>query len=608
MATTLTLDNIEKINGTAVSVRKGSNAWHVMTAAPVMIGSYTVRSLCARNVGNDGEVEMTTDPQGDKFCKACIRIHRALLDAASEEREAARENSGQLLAFRIEGEPVTGPSESERAELVTAERERRAKLHAARKYATTRKDVTPGFDRRAAEPVDGRCGVHYRRDGLGWIAYANSLPGAVSGKGKTIDLATDAMLAALRAEESGTDTREDSGKIWGLSWGELRAANAAHYATHPASPEVAALPDPHVKGAGWSGTDASDTGTVVACDFKGDVEIIDPEKIKGKCPECRAYIPLQDVESDPDANRIGKHNRYGVATPAGAGMSSRSIENVEHGTIAGDPAAADKRRIAESRCVKSNKLSRRKTGGTFPCPDKGCGRPVELIKKVTTVKGETVVKWIIPNHVRPGDSFRSAGGSAGYVKGERKVTPRGNGADTGATVERGKVSARLALSRGHGTVDGAANVGSQNMAPVRPGGWVGKAGTMSLPATVRPGIDPEVDTAKLECPVCKELPQIAHKGKSKSWKRNHSRRLRAYWEERDAERRARRDAAVAAGDVIPAGERKAARKAASVGSFAEGTVASTGTVTHGTRPAFTPKGERKAAPTIKHKRRSGRAE
>src|SRR5690606_41139995 len=108
---------------------------------------------------------------------------------------------------------------------------------------------------------------------------------------------------------------------------------------------------------------------------------------------------------------------------------------------------------------------------TVECP--ACARPVEL-KAVQRKKGTV---YVIPEHIRAGESVKHIGG--GDV---RDVTPRGEGADVGATVTRGKVSARLALSRGHGSVDGAANTGSQNMAPVQPRGWLGKAGTGQLPA------------------------------------------------------------------------------------------------------------------------------
>lgn len=518
MATSLTLENIERENGTAVSVRKGSNAWHVMTAAPVMIGSFTARSLCARNVGNSDDVEMTTNPTGEKFCKSCIRIHRELLDAAAEVREnSAPESAGQLVAFRIEGEPVTGPSKDERAEPVKREWERRAD---ARK------------------------------------------------RGDVKELSRGSKL------KNGTDTREDSEKIWGFTLDEIRARNAAHYAVYPVPPEVAALPDPHVKRFTWDGVDSAGDAPVVPCDYKGDVEIINPEKLRGKCPECRAYIPLRDVESDPDANRIGKHNRYGLAAPAGAGMSARSIETVEHGSIPGDPATADKRRAAESRCKRSGKILAGAEGGTVPCPE--CARPVELIKKISQTKKGTKIKWQVPNHVDPRDTFRGHGSDVGYVKGERKVTPRGTGADAG----KGQ--------RDHGSVDGAANTGRQNMPPVRPGGWVGKAGTTSLPATVRPGVDPEVSGKP--CPICEELPEIAHVGMTKSQRRNHSRRLAAWHRVEDAKREAKRAADIEAGRILSAAKRRELRKAASIGSFAEGTQAATGEIAHGgTRPAVAPK-------------------
>jgi hypothetical protein len=143
------------------------------------------------------------------------------------------------------------------------------------------------------------------------------------------------------------------------------------------------------------------------------------------------------------------------------------------------------------------------------------------------------------------------------------------------------------------------------MAPVQPKGWVGVAGTGSLPAMVRPGIDPEV-TGR-ECVVCGELPEIAHAGKSKGWRRRHSSKVGAVLRDRKAQREAKRAAQIESGEIVPAPVKREARKAASVGSFSEGNV--NGTVTHAPRPEFAPKGTRKPAPNgQKHTRRSGRAE
>lgn len=143
-------------------------------------------------------------------------------------------------------------------------------------------------------------------------------------------------------------------------------------------------------------------------------------------------------------------------------------------------------------------------------------------------------------------------------------------------------------------MDGSATTGRQNLAPVQPKGWLGIAGTGSLPATVRPGIDKEVSGKW--CPVCEEVVDTAHRNRTVSWKRRHAAKLRAYCDKRDAVREAERAAKIASGELIPAAERKAMRKAASIGSFSEGTVS--GTVTHAPRPEFEPKGERKTAPRV----------
>ena len=421
--------------------------------------------------------------------------------------------------------------------------------------------------------------------------------------------------------------------------------------------EIATLPDPYVKrpAPDMAGAVSGPVPAVLPCDYAGPVSKLNMERTHGKCPGCSAYIPLlperESKESGPKVSKIacagvgsapapgtrvrrddhsvsvpddfqgktsapcgtcarviavsrdgvmrrhngvevpesagecpdkiGTHNVGGAATPAHKGLTSHMIETVEHGSTPGDTATADKRRATESRCARSRKvMSGRKTPGTVECPT--CARPVEL-KAVQRKKGTV---YVIPEHIRAGESVKHIGG--GDV---RDVTPRGEGADVGATVTRGKVSARLALSRGHGSVDGAANTGSQNMAPVQPRGWLGKAGTGQLPATVRPGIDPEV-TGR-ECVACGELPEIAHKGKSRGWRRRHSTIVGTILRERKAKRDAERAAAIARGEIASAQEKREGRKAASVGSFAEGTCA--GVVSHEPRPEFAPKGERRPA-------------
>jgi ssDNA-binding Zn-finger/Zn-ribbon topoisomerase 1 len=447
--------------------------------------------------------------------------------------------------------------------------------------------------------ITGVCGRNVGTSGDTDVTIAVHIDGKTCGRCDKIisELLTETETAQ---QENGTDTRDDSAPgsaptlpgmdettgVAGLTHAEMRAQVEAYYAAgHPVPAEVAALPDPAVRKGQWSGTDAGDAGAVTPCDYKGDVEIINPERTHGKCPECRAYIALQDVKSDPDAQRIGKHNRYGLATPARKGLSSKSVDTVEHGTIPGDPAAADKRRAAESRCVKSNKIAKDvESGGTIPCPE--CDKPVELIKKIRQTKKGEVVKWIVSVHSRPMaedntvDSFRASAGEGGYVHSERKVTPCGKGADAG----KGQ--------RDHGSVDGAATTGSQNMAPVRPGGWVGKAGTMSLPATVRPGIDPGVSGDI--CPLCQAPKDIAHKGMSRAMRRRHSAKVGAYLKGREEAREAATAKEIAEGSRLTGAERRKSRKVASVGSFAEGNVG--GTVSHEPRPEFTPKGERKPAP------------
>lgn len=463
----------------------------------------------------------------------------------------------------------------------------------------------------------------------------------------------------------------------GKTLAQMNAETAAFYANGGSpSVEILTLPNPAVNLA--NGTVSGGALPVLPCEFTGGVEIINPEKTHGKCPGCTTYIPLlpesgvreaapkvskivcsgfgsrpapgtqvlrddhtvkvaddhngktsapcpdcarmiavsregnmrkhngmttPDVrEESPD--RIGTHNVGGVPTPqlpAGKRLTSRSVDIVEHGSVPGDTSTADKRRTDESRCKRGNKVLKDAAGGTVECPE--CTRPVELLK-VTRPNGD--VSWKVPHHVLPGESVKHVG------RGEvRDVTPRGEGRDVGKGA-----GARVALSRGHGSVDGAATTGSQNMAPVQPRGWLGTAGTGQLPATVRPGIDPEVTGDICPLPECGgQRKDVAHKNadgspKSKGWRRRHSSKLGAYLAARTELREAERAAKIESGEILPTPVKREARRAASVGSFSEGNV--NGTVTHAPRPEFAPKGARKPAPNRKgggkHTVRSGKAE
>lgn len=429
--------------------------------------------------------------------------------------------------------------------------------------------------------------------------YAAWEDGGESARALMADM-TDGTDTPEAAPEVGEDSApEVSVSGWNVpaDHAAMVAATATYYANGGAvSPEILALPAPGSVSL-TGGTVAGSAAEILVCAFKGETDIVNPERTHGKCPECTTYIPLlpggagretaprvskvacagvgqapkpgtrvmrddhsvsapddyaakhsgqcpkcdrviavsreggmrrhngMDVREDsaPSADKIGKHNVGGVNAPASKGLTSKSMETVDHGSVPGDPATADKRRAAE---------------------------------------------------------IKEQGSDARKFKG---------GADTGATVAKG---ARLAMARGQGITDGSATTGRQNMAPVQPGGWLGRAGTMSLPAQVRPGVDPEVSGHK--CPICDELPEIAHAGMSKAWRRRHNVRAGAIHRERKAQREAVYAAKIASGEIIPRPERRAARKAASTGSFSEGTVA--GSVTHGKRPEHTPKPGRKPAP------------
>lgn len=567
---------------------------------------------------------------GDKRCQKCVEWLAtpegvAAIEAARGERHAWEFGSDDIAGFRADMLPLESGSD-------------------------VREDSAPVVRELTAADVKG--------------AIVKSKRGAAVTRER-------ARLAAKAKAQENSAPIADVIASTGLTVEEMRERTATFYANGGSpSPEILALPSPAVNLA--NGTASGSAAEILVCEFRGGVEIVNPEQTHGKCPECTTYIPLlpgsqareaapkvsktvckgfgsapapgtqvlrddhtvkvaddhngktsapcpectrmiavsrdgnmrkhngmitPDVrEESPD--RIGTHNVGGVPTPqlpASKRLTSRSVDIVEHGSIPGDTSTADKRRTDESRCKRGNKVLKDAAGGTVDCPE--CARPVELLK-MRRASGE--ISWKIPHHVLPGVSVKHVG------RGEvRDVTPRGEGADVARTVVKG---ARLALSRGHGSIDGAANTGSQTMAPVQPGGWLGRAGTMSLPAQVRPGIDPEVQGEP--CPICEELPEIAHKGKSSSWRRRHSSKVGAVLRERQAVREAVRDAQIASGERLAPKVRRAARKAASVGSFSEGTVG--GSVTHAPRPEFAPKGERKPAPNRKgggkHTVRDGKAE
>lgn len=640
MATELTIEHVAHERGMVVLARMGTNAVHVMLAAPNVLGSWDVRTLCGRTLGSSRDAEIEMDPNiGGKRCKRCDVRYMAMLDVQEKAGEnsapEARESAPKLLDV--------------------------AAIQAAtvQHYATGGEipdGVThlPGTDADDAPAVreltDDDVRNALRTSKRGAVAAARAA--AAESRAVAVERERERLAArkAQRAAAREAAVATDVVSVNGLTHTEMREQLDAWYAAgNPVSPEVAALPDPHVQRE-WSGTVAGADAAVLVCEFTGGVEMINPERTHGKCPECTTYIPLAP-ESDarevapkvskitcgsvgeppkpgtrvmrddhsvsvPDdfdgkhsgkcpgcsrmvavsreggmrrhngietpapvgdsPDRIGKHNVGGVATPAGKGLTSKSIETVEHGNVPGDTATADKRRGDESRCKRSNRILKDASGGKVPCP--ACERPVELLK-ITRPNGD--ISWKVPNHVRPGESVRHVGG--GEV---RDVTPRGDGADVGATVSKG---ARLALSRGQGSTDGSAYTGQSTLAPVQPEkGWLAVAGTGALSMSVRAGIDPEVSGEY--CPVCRDTVENAHKGKGRTWRRKHSRRVRLYIAEQKAERDARTAREIRKGERLPQGARKAARKSASTGSFTDGTIASTGTVTHGAeRPAVAPK-------------------
>lgn len=287
------------------------------------------------------------------------------------------------------------------------------------------------------------------------------------------------------------------------------AVRAWYAAGNGPSPEIAALPDPHVSGGAWGGHEGAAEGGITPCGewveqtskrgkvtrkFVKPLEPVagsDADGVQGKCPDCRAVVALTD------SGTLSKHNRYGEAVPAPKGLTSKSVDNVDHGSVPGSPATADKR-VAEQ--------------------------------------------------------IKADGASSGTFSGKYR-----------------------AAQRDHGHVDGSANTGRANMAPVQPKrGWLATAGTGALSMTVRPGVDAVV--AGKFCPVCNGLVEVVHAGMSRAARRKHSVRV-AKWHREQAElREARKAREVARGEALPSEERRALRKAASIGSSASGTIAAAGVI------------------------------
>lgn len=643
MSITLTIDNITFENGAPVEARKGTNARHIMLPAPVMLGSFEVKGICGRSVGSsrDDSVEIGSDLTDGSGCKQCSKIYLALLDAQIPD---AREDSAPVAEIPAEyvREVIESSKRAQRKgkrdAAIQIEREKLAARKAQRAERDAQKsvaDMSPGAERDSAVK------------GLWEDSARKTAP-------KSIALTPPTGLLPSEKEAREKAERPPVKKV-----------------PAPVAETLPGLDDPDAIPAGILASRAllGDVGTVdltvLPCEFKGAVSVINAERTHGKCPGCSAYILLlpekEARESGPKVSKItcagvgespkpgtrvqrdnravsvpddfdgkhsgkcpgcdrviavsreggmrrhngvtapvatcgsvdeiGTHNVGGVATPAHKGLTSRAIDTVEHGSIPGDTSTADKRRRTESLCKGSRKLAHGVNGGKATCPV--CTREgLELREH----KGAKKTTYRFPDHVSALPSVKHIG------RGDiRDVTPRGDGADVGATVTPG---ARLALSRGHGSVDGSATTGRQNLPPVKPKGWLGTAGTGSLPATIRPGVDKEVSGKW--CPVCEEVADTAHRvwnkelrafePRSSSWKRRHAAKLRAYYDKRDAVRDAERAAKIASGEIIPAAERKAMRKAASIGSFSEGVVS--GVVTHAPRPEFEPKGERKTAPRV----------
>lgn len=561
------------------------------------LSSGDVESACTGKALDSGRLSERF--QGDAMCKRCVKW--LATDGGQNDVEAAREdkwreeNEGPSLAevmgdhtlITLDGvrEVKADADASETPEPVRplTREDVRAAVEASREGAATRKREAATAKREAAKSKRAAA-VAAERERL--TAHRQAQAERKAGESKPRKAATRAPKGTDKREASAPASKPAAvdavpeGSEGGEALRRREAVQAYYAAGHPVPTEVATLPDPTVSGAAWRGHTGGSEESTGWCDYKGaPVDGSDADGIQGQCPGCCGIVSLSDK------GEITKHRWYGVTVSPGSGanrvrLSSASLPTVEHGSVPGSPVDADKRRAAESRCDRSGRVVRNSQGGTKKCT--GCARPVVLVKGERTVKGKRVSVWEYPTHVfgdsetatkeEPRHSFRPGTGSAGYVKGERRVTPRGTGADAGKG------------ARDHGGVDGSANTGRVNLPPVQPKrGWLAVSGTGSLAATVRPGVDSSV-TGEI-CPVCQARVDVAHKGMGRAARRRHSQRVAAWHREQKAVREARAAREIERGERLPAGARKAARKAASIGSFSEGTLATTGTVVHdGKRP------------------------
>lgn len=522
---------------------------------------------------------------GKRRHAAAVAAERERLAAQRAKREAAREDSAPVATVGPTNLRITGTVApvADRATLIEAERARRASLVCDGTGTAPAPGTQVLRDDHAVKVADDHSGK-------------TSAPCPAENCGRVIAVNREGVMRRHNApavrESAPALFPADAATLTGKTPAEMREAVSAHYASGHAVPaEIKALRDPTVTRAAWAGQSGKgDAGSVLPCEFKGSLASkgdelgdtrLNAERTHGKCPECSAYIPLAPSKDDSAPAKLNQHNVGGVASPARKGMVSKIIDTVEHGSVPGDPDSADKRRAAETRCDRSRKVLKGATGGTVPCPDKGCGRPVEL--KIANRKNG--VAWIIPTHTVPGESYRATGNGE-----RRKVTPRGSGADAGKG------------ARDHGSVDGSAYTGRENMPPVQPTtGWLATAGTGVMGATVRPGVDSEV-LGKI-CPMCQERVDVAHRNAdgtpwSRGKRRAHSRKLGGWHAAQDAARAEKREREIQEGKRLPKGAAKRARKEARVGSFAEGTVG--GVVMHGgerpaVAPKVTPRGKTRAA-------------
>lgn len=101
----ITYENVEHVGMIPVEVRKGEGVKHTMVAAPVMMGTWDIRTVCGMTLGQsaDDTIEVgAPELDGGTQCKRCSKIYSSLLDERSEHVAA--------VVAKVESEATEGPA------------------------------------------------------------------------------------------------------------------------------------------------------------------------------------------------------------------------------------------------------------------------------------------------------------------------------------------------------------------------------------------------------------------------------------------------------------------------------------------------------------------